>query len=246
MPPRIDWRRRLLGVRNVARRVRMSAASREVSEDVWRRRGGDEWVEGYWGDDHSPRRDQIVDQLRLTFGAPSSVLDVGCNAGPNLRRIAAEFPSCRLVGFDINDEAIAGARERFSELGLAAELSVGSYYDVLPATPSDSVDVVITSFSLAYVPPAHLAEVLGELIRIARWGIILAEPLAFDHKRRAGVLTVPWYDWRHDYVGALHALGLERSKLRALDLPVPGGRDSGLVVVDLRPPLAARAPAGDE
>lgn len=229
-----SWRQAALRVRNAVRRLRMGAATKEVSERVWRRRGGDDWVAGYWADDHSPRRDRLIEALRRTFGAPSSVLDIGCNAAPNLRRIAAEFPACHLAGFDINEEAIAGARLRFADAGIAADLTVGSYYDILPATPSDSTDVVISSFALAYVPPANLPAVLDDLVRIAVRGLVLAEPHALDRQRAAGVLTVPWYDWRHDYAIALVRLGVDRGRIEVSDLPEPGSPTAGLLVADLR------------
>lgn len=229
-----DWRRFPRQVRNAARRMRMGAGRKEVSEGVWRKRGGEAWVETYWSDVRSPRRDCIVDALRTSFGAPASVLDVGCNAGPNLRRIAEEFPGCRLVGFDINQEAIEGAIRRFGELGVDAELSVGSYYDVLPTIATASIDVVLSSYALAYVPTANLPEVLAGIVRIARTGLVLAEPLVFGGTRSAGVLTVPWYDWRHDYAAALAGVGVSPVRIRVFDLPTPGAADSGLLVADLR------------
>lgn len=214
--------------------MRMNAARREVSEKVWRNRSGEDWVAGYWNDSRSSRRDSLIEALRGYFDAPTSVLDIGCNAAPTLRRIAAEFPECRLAGFDINAEAIAWARQRFSDLGVAADLSVGSFYDVLPATASQSVDVVISSFALAYVPPSELNAVLSDIVRIAVRGIILAEPLPLDDVRAAGVLTVPWYDWRHDYAAALTRLGVSGDRIVVSDLPEPGSMDAGLLLADLR------------
>jgi len=230
----VNWRRLPLLLRNRVRRMRMDAAPREVPEEVWRRRGGEEWVAGYWDDVRSPRRNHLIATLRATFGAPSSVLDVGCNAAPNLRRVADEFPGCRLIGFDINEDAIAGARRRFAELGIPAELSVGSFYDVLPSIPTHSIDVVISSFSLAYVPPAHLRGVLADIVGIARWGLVLAEPHVFAGARPAGVLNVPWYDWRHDYAAILAGVGVAQERIAVFDLPEPGAADSGLLVADLR------------
>ncbi len=46
--PRFDWRQLARTVRNTARRLRMNAARREVSESFWRRRSGSDWVETYW------------------------------------------------------------------------------------------------------------------------------------------------------------------------------------------------------
>lgn len=231
---RFDWRQLARAARNSTRRMRMGAARPEVSESFWRRRSGDDWVDTYWNADRTPRRDRIVEALRATFGTPSSVLDVGCNAGPTLRRVAAEFPGCALSGFDINSEAIAGARRHLAEIGLSADLSVGSFYEVLPATASNSADVVISSFALAYVPPAQLPGVLADVMRIAVRGAVLAEPHAFAGHRGAGVLTVPWHDWRHDYAAVLVGLGVSRDRIAVSDEPEPGSPDAGLLVLTLR------------
>ena len=231
---RFGWRTVARTVRNTARRMRMGAATSDVSESYWRGRSGEDWLDTYWNAHRTPRRDVIIEALRTTFGAPTSVLDIGCNAGPTLRRIAAEFPSCRLAGFDVNADAVEGARQRLAAIGAAPELRVGSFYDVLPATPTDSVDVVISSFALAYVPPSRLPAVLADIVRIASRGAVLAEPHAFEPGRRAGVLTVPWHDWRHDYASACAELGIERERMTLSDVPEPGSTHAGLLVLDLR------------
>jgi SAM-dependent methyltransferase len=231
-----DWRRVPRRLRNSIRLLRARTGRKELPETWWRTRSGDAWTATYWNDDGSPRRDYIIDAVRSSFGAPASVLDVGCNAAPNLRRIAAEFPGCRLSGFDINQEAIDVAVRRFAEAGIPAELSVGSYYDVLPRVATDSIDVIVSSYALAYVPPENLREVLTELVRIARRGLVLAEPMAFGGTRTAGVLNVPMHDWRHDYAGALSGIGVPPGGVAVFDVPTPGADDSGLLVADLRHP----------
>ena len=52
--------------------------------------------------------------------------------------------------------------------------------------------------------------------------------------RPAGVLTVPWYDWRHDYAAVLPGVGVPPERIQVFDLPAPGAADSGLLVADLR------------
>lgn len=223
----VDRARRSL---NAVRRMTRRNASASVPQRFWERRGGEEWVAGYWNDFHSPRRDMIVDAIRDRFGHPESVLDVGCNAGPNLRRIHEEFPACALAGFDVNAEAVAYASIRFAEMGTAAHLRVGTFEEVLPEAPADGVDLVISSFSLAYVPPRDLFRVLGHCVRAARRGLVLAEPLPFDPARPEGVLSgTP--DWRHDYRRTLGLLGVR--DVDTYDRPEPGHEWSGLVVARL-------------
>jgi trans-aconitate methyltransferase len=201
-----------------------------VPTRFWAKQSGDDWVTGYWDDYRSPRRDMIVAALRDSFGEPASVLDVGCNAAPNLRRIHEEFPACSLAGFDVNEEAVSFARRRLEDLGVAADLWVATFEEALPALPSDSIDVVVSSFSLAYVPPRDLPGIVGHCVRIAQRGLVLAEPLPFGGARPEGVLSgTP--DWRHDYRRILAALGAARTE--TFDRPVAGDKWSGLVVAVL-------------
>jgi trans-aconitate methyltransferase len=212
---------------NAVRRVTRRNASASVPQRFWERQGGQAWVERYWDDDRSPRRDSLVQAIRESFGAPANVLDVGCNAGPNLRRVHAEFPQCALAGFDVNAEAIGFARERFAELATAVDLRIGTFDDELPRYGNDTFDLLISSFSLAYVPPRDLPRVLGHCVRVARRGLVLAEPLPFDDRRPEGVLSgTP--DWRHDYKRVLADLGV--TNVRTSDEPEPGHQWSGLVV----------------
>jgi len=172
----------------------------------------------------------IVTAIRDTFGVPRSVLDVGCNAGPNLRRVHEEFPRCALAGFDVNAEAIAFAKTRFTEMRTTVALSVVTFDDELAGYEADSFDLVISSFSLAYVPPRDLPRILGHCVRIAHRGLVLAEPLPFDAQRPEGVMSsTP--DWRHDYRRALAGLGV--TNVETHDAPEPGHEWSGLVVAVL-------------
>jgi trans-aconitate methyltransferase len=215
---------------NAVRRVTRRNAPASVPRRFWERQRGEAWVARYWNDLHAPRRDMIIDAIRDSFGEPESVLDVGCNAAPNLRRVHEEFPRCRLAGFDVNVEAVEYARTRFAEMGTTADLWIGTFDDELARLGPGSFDLVISSFALAYVPPRDMPRILGNCARIARRGLVLAEPLPFDAQRPEGVLSgTP--DWRHDYRRLLGDLGLTR--VETADAPEPGHPWSGLVVARL-------------
>jgi trans-aconitate methyltransferase len=57
----------------------------------------------------------VVSLIRRYFGEPASVLEVGCGNGFVLSAIREAFPSARLVGIDLIEEALAVARERVPE-----------------------------------------------------------------------------------------------------------------------------------
>ena len=101
-----------------------------------------DWKASYLDTWEHPHRQMIVDALReFDF---DSVLEVGCASGPNLFRLAREFPGVRLSGTDVNGEAIKTARRY-----LAGDLRVGTLAQA--DFPDQCADVVLTDMVLIYV-----------------------------------------------------------------------------------------------
>jgi len=106
---------------------------------------------------------------------PTSVLEVGCNTGPNLLRLAKELPSARLVGIDVSSAAIVEGTKRFKAAGIAnVELFEGKAED-LGRFADDSFDVVFTDAVLIYVGKDWIETVVGEMLRVANKAIVLVE-----------------------------------------------------------------------
>jgi len=74
------------------------------------------WVQRYWDSTDGSHRDAIIRSLE-SVGPVASVLEIGCNAGPNLRRIHARWPAMELYGMDIHPGAIRYGRERARDEG---------------------------------------------------------------------------------------------------------------------------------
>src|SRR5258708_2054424 len=72
------------------------------------------WLKQYWNSTDGSHRDGIITALDRV-GDFESVLEIGCNTGPNLRRIHQHWPRMDLLGMDIHPGAIrfgtAAARE---------------------------------------------------------------------------------------------------------------------------------------
>jgi hypothetical protein len=98
---------------------------------------------------------------------PTSVLEFGCNVGRNLAAIAAANPGVRLLGLDVNREAIelgcqmSGLDLRCGDERTLAELEPGSF------------DLVFTVSVIDHI--ADIREVCRALVRAARCWLYLLE-----------------------------------------------------------------------
>lgn len=149
---------------------------------------GDGWCERYWNAIDQPHRRLIVEALHR-LPSWTSLVEIGCHVGINLRLIHEAFPATTLTGFDINEAALVFGREHLSNVTFTqADLYT------LPLA-DNSVDVIVSSYALAYVSPTALPIVLNRLRQACRVGLVLAEP--FGPERR--VEGLDYDEWTHDY-----------------------------------------------
>lgn len=102
--------------------------------------------------------------------AEGDVLEVGVGRGGTF----AAYPAgIRLSGIELSPVALAGARRRAAQLGIAADLVEGDA-TALPY-PDERFDTVVFSFVLCTVPDDRLA--VAEAVRVLRPGgrLLLAE-----------------------------------------------------------------------
>jgi SAM-dependent methyltransferase len=110
---------------------------------------------------------------RLAPPAGKDVVDIGCGGGGLARALAVR--GARVVGVEISEEQLAGARAR--DDGHGPRYVVGTAQE-LPL-PAASVDVAIFMRTLHHVPMDDLLRALGEARRVLRPGglVYVAEPL---------------------------------------------------------------------
>lgn len=126
------------------------------------------WVSDYWASKSHPHRNLILNAL-TTFEF-TSLGEVGCNAGPNLSRIATAYPSANLKGIDVSPLAIEAAKQY---LGTYSNLEVASALR-LP-WDTQSIDILLYDAVLMYVDPENIKTAMDELARVTRKGVILVE-----------------------------------------------------------------------
>ncbi|MBB6347775.1 class I SAM-dependent methyltransferase [Nonomuraea muscovyensis] len=115
-----------------------------VPDDVY----GEDWRQGHGGANRAVFTRQLVPWLRRHVpdvharlsAAPARVVDVGSGAGWASLALATAYPSARVVGLDVDAEAVAEANARAKEAGLAERVSFevadafaarGRVYDVV-------------------------------------------------------------------------------------------------------------------
>lgn len=166
------------------------------------------WIANYQKSLTTRHRDVIVAAVRDLRA--TSVLEVGSHCGPNLVRLAQEDPTIsQLTGVDVNAEAIEAGTRWVKALGLdeRIQLATGRMPEASATLPDGCVDVVLSCYALAYIAPPDLDAVLWELGRLARRGIVIAEPMTDKVKADEKITLQGYQEWAHNYRAAQRFLG---------------------------------------
>jgi ubiquinone/menaquinone biosynthesis C-methylase UbiE len=199
----------------------------------------DEWVLSYWDSrDHSHRSFLIE---RISACSPiKSILEIGCNCGPNLYLLAKKFPNAEIQGIDINPIAVEKGRELLLKAGITnVKLSVGKA-DELNQFKDQSFDVVFTDAVLIYVGPDIIEKVLCEIVRITRKNIVLVERQCdnqFSGRKELGIRFGGC--WERNYINLLRKISpsaiIKYRKINSTIWPDERWSQSGVVIeIDLK------------
>ena len=202
-------------------------------DDTKHRGENDEWVLGYWDSRNHSHRPFLLEKI-AAFYPFNSILEIGCNCGPNLHLLAGKFPDVEIAGIDINPEAIEKGKQLFTSEGISnVSLSVGKA-DLLEQFPDKSFDIVLTDAVLIYIGPDKIKKVLREMLRVTRRALILLERHRFeaDGKDPQGLGIYSQGLWIRDYVALLKQL-VVAERIRVTKLPEnvwPGWEGLGAIV----------------
>lgn len=164
---------------------------------------GDTWLEGYEESINHPHRDLIIGALS-GLDDVDSVLEIGCNVGPNLKRIGEVFPWMRLTGIDVSEAAI----ER-SHAYVPGAMTMLAEARELPFL-NNQFDVVLADAALMYVPDTDITCVMDEITRVASKYVILVE---WHHPSQMGKEVE--HHWARNY-----KLLLENRRFDVADAPI--------------------------
>ena len=173
-----------------------------------------DWTEHYWASRSHPSRQVVIEALR-ELGPWSTLVELGCNAGPMLAQIHEAFPGAHLEGVEIN----ARAAEACGYNVPTARVHLADLMAWLPHQDANSYDVLVTHYTLAYVAPGDLPAVLSQCLRVAKT-LVLAEPLGQER------LLYGYPEWSHDYPRELFSQG---SVIRVTPVDPPEGNLNAVV-----------------
>jgi SAM-dependent methyltransferase len=128
--------------------------------------------------DNASKPTAVVDAM-VEFWSPdvsssASVLEIGCNTGPNLERLR-QLDYSKLSGVEINRASLEEMRSRFPTLARQVQIHHGSAEDALPRLADSSVDVVFSMAVLHHIHPASNS-VFADMVRVARDYVFVLEP----------------------------------------------------------------------
>ena len=163
----------------------------------------DDWDKGYRDSLNHPHRSFLVETISK-FNPPS-ILEIGCNCGPNLYLLAKKFSDAEIIGIDINPMSVQKGNEWFTQKGISnVRLSVGKA-DELDQFQDKSFDVVFTDAVLIYIGPDKIKEVMKNVIRSTRQALIFMEWHSFEPERNDPKGLGIYYlgCWKRAYVALL-------------------------------------------
>jgi len=158
-----------------------------------------EWVQSYQESINHSHRKYLINTISKVN--PNSILEIGCNCGPNLYLLSKKYPNARIVGIDINKKAILKGKEWFAKEGITnVEFIVGKAEDISKFNDRE-FDVVFTDAILMYIDKDKVIDIIKDIYRIVNKKIVLIErmvssgPIGFSN----GSSTYTSGHWRHDY-----------------------------------------------
>jgi len=169
---------------------------RRHSANDWGRPGTD-WIKSYWDSVNHPHRKFLA--KIISKHKPKSILEIGCNCGPNLYLLAKKFPKVKIVGLDINPLAVQKGTEWFTKEGISNVNLVIGKADNLQRFKDEEFDVVFTDAVLIYIGPDKIRKVLKEFLRITNKALVLNE----WHAPNSNLLGEYKDHWVRNYVALL-------------------------------------------
>ena len=173
-----------------------------------------DWIRSYWDSLDHPHRPFLIE--KISKFNPSSILEIGCNCGPNLHLLAKKFPDAKIIGIDINPVAVQKGNEWLVEEGISNITLLEGKADELGQFQDRSFDVVFTDAVLIYIGPDKIKEVIAEMLRVSRRALILLEWHCFNSK--SNHLGVYVGVWMRNYVTLLDEF-VPENKIKVIKTP---------------------------
>lgn len=208
-------------------------AAESPAVKFWRDRGSLEWARvlpGYWGATAQPHRAALIQSLRK-LPRFESARELGCCAGTNILMLRQVMPWVTVEGLELSPDASIFAQQKFVNDPSVRITCTNIIEDSKLWAPAEA-DVVFTCYTLTYISPDDIADLMEAIVRSAGVGIVLTEPMYGSPGRIPVHYTT---EWRHDYVrlldAALHKSG-RPAQMTAEKLTEPVEHCDGILRVE--------------
>ncbi|MFO0961233.1 MAG: class I SAM-dependent methyltransferase, partial [Isosphaeraceae bacterium] len=134
--------------------------------EYWTLRGGDEYFREQEGQAGREARSDWIARRVASYG-PSSILEVGCGYGKQLRKLRQALPACRIAGVDFSPSQLALGRRYLGDGGSPRILLALADGSRLPFA-DHSFDLVLTSAVILHNAPEVADQIRQEVIRVTR------------------------------------------------------------------------------
>lgn len=156
--------------------------------EYWTLRGGLDYFREQEGQEQRTMRADWMAR-RVARYAPSSILEVGCGYGKQIRALRANLLDVPITGVDFSPTQLDMARTYLDEAGpVALALASGGR---LPF-PDQSFDLVLTSAVILHNAPPLAEAIRREVVRVARRFAVHNEDTDITYNRY-GYDTAAWY-----------------------------------------------------
>lgn len=157
-------------------------------------------AEGFWNQREHPARVAIGEEVAKLDG--SSLLEVGCHAGPNLWAAVQRKKFDRIAGTELSPTILNYAQETLPDrLGRPVELHEAAA-DSLPFA-NDSFDITLLSVVLCCIGPEDIQKSLDEILRVTKRWLVIAEPYDDNPKHGTPIGAPDYYSnttyWIRNY-----------------------------------------------
>lgn len=165
---------------------------------------------------------------------PQSILEIGCDCGPNLSLLKKIHPEAKLTGIDINQLAIEYGKKKFKDKGIDIELITERAGNI--DFEKNSFDIVFSRATLMYLGISEFESAIKKIIEIANKGIVLMERNYHQVDYLFG--EVHGRHWIRNYGIIFKHLNISEDKIKltpiSREIWYPGGGGATVIEVDLR------------
>jgi len=163
-------------------------------EEFWKNEFGNDYIDRNRGDILLASNTSFFSTIVERTGLLSSVLELGCNVGMNLKALRRLLPDCNLTGVEINDTAA----EQLGDWG-EAEVILDS---ILEVDIQKTFSFTFTKGVLIHINPDYLSEVYRRLYDYSERYILVAEyynpvPVSINYRGHTDCL------FKRDFAGEM-------------------------------------------